>query len=120
MEVKKCSKCKMIRDILMFNKNEAYKGGYTNHCKVCLRQYNRQKWSERCKDADRDSLETLRLYNVSVEDYTEMFELLTRLGYKNPLSINTDFCLKYNLEPGGTNENSKSKTYKKSLEQIIK
>jgi len=121
MEIKKCSKCKVVRDISMFHKNEAYKDNYTNHCKLCLRNYNRQKWSERCKDADTDSLETIRLYRVSIDDYTDMFELLNRIGYKNPLSVHSDFCNKHNLtESSVTNENSKSKTYKKSLEEIIK
>ena len=49
---KKCSKCKGWFSTHLFNKSMASKDGFTDKCKMCSRQYNKEhrlKLKESCK-----------------------------------------------------------------------
>lgn len=41
--MKKCGKCKIIKDLSAFYKNNRYKGGLANRCKLCYREENISK-----------------------------------------------------------------------------
>lgn len=39
MEIKKCSKCKVLKDISCFHKNRCTRDGFRSECKDCVREY---------------------------------------------------------------------------------
>lgn len=51
--MKKCSKCKIEKELIDFNKNKAQKDGCQNHCKICIKEYkikNKEKNKEYKKE----------------------------------------------------------------------
>ena len=40
--MKKCSKCKIEKELIDFNKNKSHKDGCQNHCKICIKEYKIQ------------------------------------------------------------------------------
>lgn len=69
MAVKKCTKCKIEKDLdTGFNKRT--EGGYKSHCKECLSRYGASRY-----DADLSWKRHLKIrYNISAEEYYQMLE----------------------------------------------
>jgi len=49
MELKKCSKCKIEKEITEFSKDKSRKSGLTSHCKQCKNEYGK-KWNKENKE----------------------------------------------------------------------
>ena len=45
--MKKCSKCKVEKEFSEFHKNKASKDGYCSRCKVCRKEYNKQRYQNK-------------------------------------------------------------------------
>jgi uncharacterized protein YpbB len=107
--MKECCACKETKELKLFYKNNAIKGGYSARCKKCVRNNKlcRQgrpigsvkKVKETKTNGYKDSFIEIRLVNTRKEDYVETYKFLKRIGYKLDESIHEQFCKMHDLEP---------------------
>jgi len=102
MERKICKACGVEKDIKSFNK---IGNGFLPRCKVCISTGNKiykgnsKSHQKKRKWASFDDNQ-IRISNPTKEDYRQMYEFLSLLGYdlKSDKSIHRQFLEKHNLK----------------------
>ena len=67
--MKKCNKCKQIKDESEFYKNKAQKDGYCNYCKKCFNEYSKQLYA---KDPFRYKSTRQQWHNKNIEKHKKL------------------------------------------------
>lgn len=80
MEVKKCGRCKEVKEVSLFSKAKREKSGYQQWCKACMKNYNPEIKKAYDKnryytknDEWRDS-NYKRKYGISLQEYNAKLE----------------------------------------------
>lgn len=95
MDSKVCRKCKLVKKIESFHKNRNYADGYTTWCKACATEAAKKSYE---KNKETPSGSRFILSNTSLEDYCEMWDFLSKIGYDIHGNIHEQFCEKHNLK----------------------
>jgi len=96
--MKTCKNCKKQKPLSEFFKRNASPDGLQNNCKVCtyeLSKYYLKTKKER--DEDKSKNRILTLIGVTKNDYCNMYELLSKLGYNVEMDIYPQFAKKWSL-----------------------
>ena len=65
-----CSKCKQLKPLTQFSKDNHAKSGYRSHCKKCKNKETMIYWRK-----VRSNRKRTELYNITPEQYNTLFEL---------------------------------------------
>ncbi len=95
VETKICKACNVEKKITRFTMLAS--GNRGNTCNLCKSLGRTQKKGEK-KSQPKKNI-PLNLGNISIKDYTAMYEFLKKLGYSLEGDIHNQFCEKYNLTP---------------------
>lgn len=105
MTSKVCYKCKREKKIESFYKDKRYKDGHTSYCKICQRDAVKKSIDKK-NQSQLSKQSGLRLTNVSLDDYCEMWRILEMIGYNLEGDIHHQFCEKFDLPPKKKNKKS--------------
>jgi hypothetical protein len=105
MKTKVCRVCKREKSVESFYKRTSYPDGLANECRICInvyaREYRKRKKQEQQEPEDkvRKSPPAIRLSATRPDDYCEMWEFLSSIGYDVNGNVHLQFCNKYGLTP---------------------
>lgn len=118
LKTKTCCSCNKNKDIKDFYRNKLVKDGRMGKCKLCMSQglSCRSQYKVKHERSGRPrKIDGPVMYNVAKEDWIEMYEFLSRIGYKlsGDKTIHEQFCERYNLRP-------RKRMYEKSIQYTPK
>jgi hypothetical protein len=84
--MKKCGKCKVIKEFDNFCKNKRYKDGFHDTCKQCRKQYNKEN-QDKVRQYYLDNIESIKEYNKKyIQNNIEKIKFYSKEYYNNPIN----------------------------------
>ena len=111
LETKVCKACGIEKDLNQYHKTKGVGDGYTARCKKCKMDgllIPKEK-------KEKQEYKPLTLAAPSIEDYTEMYLTLKKMGYDLNRDLHIQFCEKYGLSPNNPKQKFKHHISQKSL-----
>ena len=119
--MKKCSKCKEIKNFEEFNKNKSTKDGFQLHCKKCIKDYykkNKEKINEASKKWRKENEEYLKKYykephvKERAKKYRKKNEEHLKKRHKKYYKENEEHLKKYRKDYYQKNKERQNEYYK--------
>jgi hypothetical protein len=97
-----CKVCGKLKSIKNYYKTPNIKSGYYSTCKLCFIKKQKSNKEERTLvekgDYELSRIADMKLGQPNPDDYIELGQILTRLGYNITEDISKQFCAKYDLK----------------------
>ena len=97
---KKCNKCNVVKDVSEFNKRKSSKDGFSNECRVCLKEYreaNKEKAKQYREEMKKNY--TISLYTGGVN--VKKWDILSKAEKSNALK--KAWCITWHFRNPETN-----------------